>query len=410
MNVLTLALDRSVRRIDADGHLFVERCVLSAAVVSPYYGREIPGAASLGLKPDEIYYLYRDADALRDAAETINGKPILDTHQPISADDHPKQITVGSVGNAFFEAPELIGELSIWDGNAIKSIQDGTKRCVSAGYAYEATPEAGELNGQKYTLKMVNIRFNHLALVETPRVQTAIIGDSAPPHIKKETHMAARKPMSKAAKVAAAIRSGRLAMDASEEDVKKCMDDDETGDPGAEDETPEEKEAREKAEKEAAKKKAADEAAEAEAKKKAEDEAEEERKRNEEAGGRKTNEELEGERREKEKIEAQDRAIRHAVDAAINAERNRIAGLDEARCLVSPLVGDVHGLDSARDIYQYALKERGVIGLDGVNEAGLKALVKQQSEQSSFSARRTLIAADSASSGVLSGIKRPRKI
>ena len=420
-----LALDRSVRRIDADGHLFVERCVLSAAVVSPYYGREIPGAASLGLKPDEIYYLYRDADALREAAETINGKPILDTHQPISADDHPKQITVGSVGNAFFEAPELIGELSIWDGDAIKSIQDGTKRCVSAGYAYDAVPEAGELNGQKYTLKMVNIRFNHLALVETPRVQTAIIGDSAPLHIKKETHMAARKPMSKAAKVAAAIRSGRLAMDASEEDVKKCMDDD----VDAEDESEEE---REKDDAEGGRKANRELEGERKEKKKldAEDESEEERERDEKAGGRKANEELEGERKEKKRVDgedddfstrrddrgkfessgASDRAIRHAVDAAINAERNRIAGLDEARRLVSPLVGDVHGLDSAREIYHYALKERGVIGLDGVNEAGLKALVKQQSEQSSFSERRTLIAADSASGGVLSGVKSPRKI
>ena len=425
MNVLTLALDRSVRRIDADGHLFVERCVLSAAVVSPYYGREIPGAASLGLKPDEIYYLYRDADALREAAETINGKPILDTHQPISADDHPKQITVGSVGNAFFEAPELIGELSIWDGDAIKSIQDGTKRCVSAGYAYDAVPEAGELNGQKYTLKMVNIRFNHLALVETPRVQTAIIGDSAPLHIKKETHMAARKPMSKAAKVAAAIRSGRLAMDASEEDVKKCMDDD----VDAEDESEEE---REKDDAEGGRKANRELEGERKEKKKleAEDESEEDRERDEKAGGRKANEELEGERKEKKRVDgedddfstrrddrgkfessgASDLAIRHAVDAAINTERNRIAGLDEARRLVSPLVGDVHGLDSAREIYHYALKERGVIGLDGVNEAGLKALVKQQSEQSSFSERRTLIAADSASGGVLSGVKSPRKI
>lgn len=85
-----LALDRSVRRIDEDGHLFVERCVLSAAVVSPYYGREIPGAEALGLNPDQIYQLYRDADALRDAAETINGKPILDIHQPINAEDHPR--------------------------------------------------------------------------------------------------------------------------------------------------------------------------------------------------------------------------------------------------------------------------------------------------------------------------------
>ncbi|QEO17845.1 DUF2213 domain-containing protein [Acetobacter vaccinii] len=399
-----LALDRSVRRVDADGHLFVERCVLSAAVVSPYYGREIPGAEALGLNPDQIYQLYRDADALRDAAETINGKPILDIHQPINAEDHPREITVGSVINPQFEAPDLIGELSIWDGDAIKAIQDGSKRCVSAGYAYDAVPETGEVNGQPYTLKMVNIRFNHLALVETPRVPTAIIGDSALSP-KKETSMAVRVPMSAAAKVAAALKSGRLALDASEEDVKKCMDDD---DPAL-DETPEEKEAREKAEKAAAEKKAADEAAEAEAKKKAEDEAEEERKRNEEAGGRKANAELEGEEKEKKRLEAQDKAIKLAVDAAVQAERSRTSAASEARRLVSPLVGEVHGLDSAPEILRYALKERGVSGLDGVNEAGLKALVQAQ-----IGAMRPdpVMAADSAPAqgSVLSGIATPRKL
>ncbi len=400
-----LALDRSVRRIDADGHLFVERCILSAAVVSPYYGREIPGAEALGLEPDKIYQLYRDADALRAAAETINGKPILDIHQPINAEDHPKQITVGSVANAKFEAPDLVGELSIWDGDAIKSIQDGSKRCVSAGYAYRAIPEAGEIDGQPYTLKMVDIRFNHLALVENPRVQTAIIGDSAPTQTKEKS-MAVRVPMSAVAKVAAALKSGRLALDASEEDVKKCMDDDETDDTGAEDETPEEKEAREKAEK-----KAADEAAEAEAKKKAEDEAEEERKRNEAAGGRKANAELEGEEKEKKRIEAQDRAISLAVDGALKAERSRARAAEDAKRLVAPLVGDVYGLDSADDIMRYALKERGISGLDGVNTAGLRALVDQQRSIVSASTRTTLIAADSASEGsVLHGVAAPRKL
>lgn len=400
-----LALDRSVRRIDADGHLFVERCILSAAVVSPYYGREIPGAEALGLNPDQIYQLYRDADALRAAAETMNGKPILDIHQPINAEDHPREITVGSVSNARFEAPNLVGELSVWDGDAIKAIQDVSKRCVSAGYAYDAVPETGEVDGQPYTLKMVNIRFNHLALVENPRVPTAIIGDGALSP-KEEQSMAVRVPMSAVAKVAAALKSGRLALDASEEDVKKCMDDD---DPEAEDETPEEKEAREKAEKAAAEKKAADEAAEAEAKKKAEDEAEEERKRNEAAGGRKANAELEGEEKEKKRLEAQDAAIKLAVDAAIKAERNRNGEAEEAKRLVAPLVGEVHGLDSADAILRYALKDRGVMGLDGVNTAGLKALVQAQV---GALAPAPVMATDSApdKDSVLSGVKAPRKM
>lgn len=405
-----LALDRSVRRIDADGHLFVERCILSAAVVSPYYGREIPGAEVLGLNPDQIYQLYRDADALRAAAETMNGKPILDIHQPINAEDHPREITVGSVSNARFEAPNLVGELSVWDGDAIKAIQDGSKRCVSAGYAYDAVPETGEIDGQPYTLKMVNIRFNHLALVENPRVPTAIIGDGALSP-KKEKSMAVRVPMSAVAKVAAALKSGRLALDASEEDVKKCMDDDgpEEGKPAAKDETPEEKEAREKSEKEAAEKKAADEAAEAEAKKKAEDEVEEERKRNEAAGGRKANEELEGEEKEKKRLEAQDAAIKLAVDAAIKAERNRNGATEEAKRLVAPLVGEVHGLDSADDILRYALKDRGVMGLDGVNTAGLKALV---SAQVGALAPASVMATDSTpdKDSVTSGFKVPRKM
>ncbi|MCP1229845.1 hypothetical protein [Acetobacter indonesiensis] len=185
----------------------------------------------------------------------------------------------------------------------------------------------------------------------------------------------------------AALKSGRLALDASEEDVKKCMDD-ETDDTGAEDETPEEKEAREKSEKEAAEKKAADEAAEAEAKKKAEDEDDEE-----------------------EKKKAQDRAISLAVDSALKAERSRTRAAEDAKRLVAPLVGDVYGLDSADDIMRYALKERGITGLDGVNTAGLRALIDQQRGIVSAPKRATLIAADSASeSSVLHGVTAPRKL
>ncbi|MEE8663489.1 MAG: DUF2213 domain-containing protein [Acetobacter sp.] len=350
-----MALDQSVRRIDEDGHLHVERCIISAAVVSPYYGREIPGSEALKLKPDEIYWLYRDADALREAASSMNGKPIIEVHKPINAEDHPKEITVGSVNNVRFEDPDLIGELAIWDGDAVKRIQDNSKRCVSAGYAYTAIPEDGEVNGQKYTLKMVNIRFNHLALVENPRVQTAIIGDSAIITMENGS-MAVHKPMTAVGRVLAALKSGRLGMDASEEDVKKCMD---------EEETEEEKKAREEAEK-----KAADEAAEEEAKKKkAEDE--------------------EAEAKAREQETAQDQAIRKAVDAAISVQKQAsdaalaqaIENLksttkqaQDAREAVRPLVGDVVGLDSAPDIYRYALKSIGV-DASSVHPSALPAMV-----------------------------------
>mgnify|MGYP003365066244 CR=1 FL=1 len=382
-----MALDRSVRRIDADGHLHVERCVLSAAVVSPYYGREINGAERLELKPDEIYWMYRDADALREAASSINGKPIIEIHQPISAEGHPREITVGSVSNATFQDPDLIGELAIWDGDAIKRIQDGSKRCVSAGYAYETVPETGEINGQRYTLKMVNIRFNHLALVEEPRVKTAIIGDSAPPNIMKETSMAAHKPMSAAAKVAAALKSGRLAMDASEEDVKKCMDEDET---------------------EEEKKKAEDASEDDKDSKKAEDaKACDEDDKDDQAADE--DEDDNDKKKEDEKKGMDAASVSRLVAAEVAKERLRNKLAQDAREAVRPLVGDVIGMDSAGDIYRYALKQTGH-DATGVHESALPALVSM-AINAKRPARPARMAADSAidSDSPLAGASARRK-
>lgn len=180
-DAVVLALDRSVRRTDVDGHLHIARCILSAATVCPYYGSEIPGAEALGLEPDTLYQVYRDPDALARAAASMAGKPILMQHQPVSAQDHPREITVGAVGSDVrFENPNLIGSLTVWDQSAIAAIESGQQRAVSAGYRYRAIPQGGVHGGMSYSLTMTDITFNHLALVTQPRVKTAIIGDSAP--------------------------------------------------------------------------------------------------------------------------------------------------------------------------------------------------------------------------------------
>lgn len=384
-----LAFGRSVRRIDADGHLHVERCVISAAVVSPYYGREIPGSEELGLEPDTIYWLYRDADALREAAASMNGKPIIEVHQPISADDHPKEITVGAVNNVRFDDPDLIGELSIWDGDAIARIEDGSKRCVSSGYAYRVVPEEGEISGQKYTLKMVDIRFNHLALVENPRVQTAIIGDSAITTMENDI-MAVRKPMTAAGRVLAALKSGRLGMDASEEDVKKCMDEDETDDDQAEDEEEDDK----KEDKKAADAKACDEDG-----KKAEDEDDDKKAEDED--------DEKDEKKDDEKKGMDAASVSRIVADAVAKERKRNRLAQDAREAVRPIVGEVVGLDSAGDIYRYALKQAG-LACDGVNDAGLKALVSMAMASRQQKPRVAMDAAPDSDSP-LAGVSARRK-
>ncbi|ATJ92403.1 DUF2213 domain-containing protein [Acetobacter tropicalis] len=173
-----MAFDQSVREKSPEGHLRINRCILSAATVSPYLGREIINGTRLGFLPDTIYYLYRDSQALADAADTMNGKPILMQHRAVSSADHPSDITVGAVSGVRFENPNLVGTLTIWDRPAISAIENGSQRGVSAGYRYHVQPGSGLINGQRYDGRMVDISFNHLALVAEPRVATAIIGDS----------------------------------------------------------------------------------------------------------------------------------------------------------------------------------------------------------------------------------------
>lgn len=57
----SVALDStSVRTVDDNGFLHVEKSPLTRVQVAPYYGKEIAGWRELGLDPEKIYHAYRD--------------------------------------------------------------------------------------------------------------------------------------------------------------------------------------------------------------------------------------------------------------------------------------------------------------------------------------------------------------
>lgn len=178
----SIALDRaSVRRIDQDGHLFVEKTPISKANVCPYAGKEIPDFEKLGLDAEKIYQLYRDPDELAKSAPTFAGKPLLIIHKPVSAGDHPREITVGSIGDdVTFEAPYLMAPLNIWDGEAIQLIQSEEQKELSCGYRYDPDMTPGSAEGERYDGVMRNISGNHLALVEEGRCgPTVVVADGS---------------------------------------------------------------------------------------------------------------------------------------------------------------------------------------------------------------------------------------
>ena len=175
-----LALDRSVRRIDTDGHLHVGPSIISAAGVSSYWGSEIPDFEKLGLRPNTEYRLFRPPDELRKAAPTFQNKPLLSLHRPVSATDHAPSLVVGSIGSpVVLQGTDLLAPLVVWDAVSIESIMDNSIKALSCGYRYRADMASGSYNGERFDGSMVDLVGNHCALVEAGRVPGAIVGDAA---------------------------------------------------------------------------------------------------------------------------------------------------------------------------------------------------------------------------------------
>lgn len=179
---LTFDAAPSARRIDDNGYLHVSACPISKACINPYYGREIPGAAELGLNPTGIYYGYRDPDELAKAAETFNGLPLLLEHHFDSADEPQKKHRVGATGtDTTFDAPYLRNTISVQDADAIGKIERGEFKELSCSYRYTPDFTPGEVDGVAYDFIMRDIKGNHVALVPRGRAGSDVaVADSMP--------------------------------------------------------------------------------------------------------------------------------------------------------------------------------------------------------------------------------------
>lgn len=173
---MKLAFDRTARRIDADGRLHVDRSHISKATVNPYYGKEIPGYDALGLVPDRVYRLFRDPVELERGAATFARLPILSEHVPVTVDAPRPDLVVGAIGSEItFTPPYLDADLCVWDSTAIAGIETDKVRELSCAYRYVPVMEPGEFEGQPYDGRMTEIQGNHLALVEVGRAGSDVV-------------------------------------------------------------------------------------------------------------------------------------------------------------------------------------------------------------------------------------------
>lgn len=398
-----IAFDRSARSVDADGRLHVAMSNISKATVNPYYGREIPGYADLGLSAEKIYNLLRAPDELQKGAATFNNLQLLSRHVPVSADDPQKNIVVGSTGtDAQFSAPYLRNSLVVWDAEAIAGIESREQCELSCAYRYVPDMTPGTFEGVAYDGVMTQIVGNHVALVEVGRAGPDVVVSDSNPFIPEQSTMKQRnrktvavraalkaylRPVlaadsamdinqlvgsvkaatiaKDAARIAAAVKAKSPSADAKELQ-SIVMDAAAEEDDEAEDEDDEE----EKKRKEEAAKKAKD------------DEAEEKAKKDEAEAGKKAN-------AERDDKKAMDAAIKNAESAAVA----RMTAIRQAERDVQPIVGDIAAMDSAESVYKFALDHAGV-DTSGVHPSAYPALVRMHLSRT----QKPAIAQDSASS------------
>jgi hypothetical protein len=162
---------RSARREDANGFLHVDMCPITKAQVSEYWGLEIPNAAELNLNPREVYPVLRPSDELEKAVSSANGIPILDEHIDEHDSANPaKEKRIGSTGTrAVWQSPYIRNDLAFWDDATKADVESGKRKELSCGYTYDPILESGVFEGKPYKIKMSNIRFNHVALVQEGR-------------------------------------------------------------------------------------------------------------------------------------------------------------------------------------------------------------------------------------------------
>lgn len=352
------AMDRSARSYDKNGHLRVDKTIITKAAVNPYSGSSIPNWKELGLDPNKEYMLLRDPEELRKALPTFEGLQLLKRHIPVDASQPEKESTIGSIGTEITMDDEgrVWSSLRVFDQEGINYIESRALGELSAGYAYTPDMTSGTWNGIPYDGIMREIHGNHVAIVERGRIGSdAIIADSIEGQLmtiklkngslaklQKQLGMDSLEDVKKAV---VAVH-GSLALDA--DDDKKAEDEDE--DKKAEDEDIVE-------DSEEDDKKAEDEDKQTQADKDNESEA------------------MRLKAREKREEKDRDEDKKHAMDAA--EVRGSIMNIFKAGREVEPLVGAIalDGFSSDHEVYAYALKQKGV-DTTGINTAGLAALVK----------------------------------
>lgn len=139
--------------------------------------------------PDDVLQL--------DSLESMKMIPVVNGHptERLVTAENAKRLAIGYTGETVEkEDPFIVSNLVITDSQAVKDVLDKRKNELSLGYTVDLEPEVGLYNGEPYDFRQRNIKYNHLALVDTaragPEARIALDGEDAEEIQQEEAKMA----------------------------------------------------------------------------------------------------------------------------------------------------------------------------------------------------------------------------
>lgn len=206
----------SARTVDENGYMHVSDCPVTKEQVAPYYGYEIPQGERFGIKPNEVYYVYRPAEELSKAATmaSLRGIPLLLDHASVTPEDIRRDRIAGSTGDLVrWDGTYLRCNLNILAKRAQDRVKDKSMRELSLGYSYTPEKKSGEFNGTRYDFVMRDIKANHLALVEVGRAGSDVrVCDSMPNGLTETTTVDTEKLAALVAQLTELIQPAQTAV------------------------------------------------------------------------------------------------------------------------------------------------------------------------------------------------------
>lgn len=167
----------SLRHIDDNGYMLVDKSPILKAGILEYFGSELLPEGSdtvdgVRVDKDKIYKVYIPLEEIEKAKDTFKLLPIVDGHTWLGDEgEDPKDYQEGSTGeNVFIENNMLYVPLKITGKNMIDEIESGNKEELSSSY-YNRFVKSDD---SEYDFIARDIKGNHLALVDKGRCGSAV--------------------------------------------------------------------------------------------------------------------------------------------------------------------------------------------------------------------------------------------